>query len=74
MDKVISAKDPRYRYIQIGGYAAVEVKKGRGERGTDFVAKTEADVGRARGENSRGKVAIPGPEEAENIMIVELFI
>ena len=60
MDKIIPAKDPRHRYIQVGGHAAVEVKEGGGERGTDFIAKTEADVGRAGGQDSRGEVAIPG--------------
>ena len=74
MDKIIFAKDPRHRHIQIGGHAAVEIQKGGGERGADFVAKTEADVGGTRGEDKRGEVAIPGQEEAENIMISELFI
>ena len=74
MDKVIFAKDPRHRHIQIGGHAAVEIQKGGGERGADFVAKTEANVGGAGGEDKRGEVAIPGQEEAENIMISELFI
>ena len=74
MDKIISAKDPRHRHIQVGGYAAVEIKEDRGERGADFVAKKEADVVGARGEDSRGEGAIPSSEEAENIMIDEVFI
>ena len=74
MDKIISAKDPRHRHIQVGGYAAVEIKEGRGKRGADFVAKKEANVVGAGGEDSRGEVAIPSSEEAENIMIDEVFI
>ena len=74
MDKVIFAKDPRHRHIQIGRHAAVEVKESVGERGVDFVTKTKADVRGTRGEDKRGEVAIPGQEEAENIMISELFI